>query len=300
MMNVKDILLDLGYSNIVEGPRDYRMRPIYRESDNNTVLSVKKDTGRFIDFSKGISGSIEDLIKLSLNLKNVEDVKKWVSQRNISIDKKEVERPTINTQKTFDREMLLKLKKDHSYWINRGIPEDVVSQFEGGVALSGKMAGRYVFPIFNKYDQIVGFSGRDILGRSEVPKWKHIGNKSFWCFPAKLTLKAIKSKKEVFIVESIGDALALYNAGIDNFIVSFGLEISTAIINFLLKVDVSKIRICFNDDSENNSAGNEASEKAYNKLTKFFDRNQVVINLPSKNDFGEMTTEEITEWKRKI
>jgi len=299
-MNVKDILLDLGYSNIVEGPRDYRMRPIYRESDNNTVLSVKKDTGRFIDFSKGISGSIEDLIKLSLNLKNVEDVKKWVSQRNISIDKKEVERPTINTQKTFDREMLLKLKKDHSYWINRGIPEDVVSQFEGGVASSGKMAGRYVFPIFNKYDQIVGFSGRDILGRSEVPKWKHIGNKSFWCFPAKLTLKAIKSKKEVFIVESIGDALALYNAGIDNFIVSFGLEISTAIINFLLKVDVSKIRICFNDDSENNSAGNEASEKAYNKLTKFFDRNQVVINLPSKNDFGEMTTEEITEWKRKI
>jgi len=300
MMNVKDILLDLGYSNIVEGPRDYRMRPIYRESDNNTVLSVKKDTGRFIDFSKGISGSIEDLIKLSLNLKNVEDVKKWVSQRNISIDKKEVERPTINTQKTFDREMLLKLKKDHSYWINRGIPEDVVSQFEGGVASSGKMAGRYVFPIFNKYDQIVGFSGRDILGRSEVPKWKHIGNKSFWCFPAKLTLKAIKSKKEVFIVESIGDALALYNAGIDNFIVSFGLEISTAIINFLLKVDVSKIRICFNDDSENNSAGNEASEKAYNKLTKIFDRNQVVINLPSKNDFGEMTTEEITEWKRKI
>jgi len=300
MMNVKDILLDLGYSNIVEGPRDYRMRPIYRESDNNTVLSVKKDTGRFIDFSKGISGSIEDLIKLSLNLKNVEDVKKWVSQRNISIDKKEVERPTINTQKTFDREMLLKLKKDHSYWINRGIPEDVVSQFEGGIASSGKMAGRYVFPIFNKYDQIVGFSGRDILGRSEVPKWKHIGNKSFWCFPAKLTLKAIKSKKEVFIVESIGDALALYNAGIDNFIVSFGLEISTAIINFLLKVDVSKIRICFNDDSENNSAGNEASEKAYNKLTKFFDRNQVVINLPSKNDFGEMTTEEITEWKRKI
>lgn len=300
MMNVKDILLDLGYSNIVEGPRDYRMRPIYRESDNNTVLSVKKDTGRFIDFSKGISGSIEDLIKLSLNLKNVEDVKKWVSQRNISIDKKEVERPTINTQKTFDREMLLKLKKDHSYWINRGIPEDVVSQFEGGVASSGKMAGRYVFPIFNKYDQIVGFSGRDILGRSEVPKWKHIGNKSFWCFPAKLTLKAIKSKKEVFIVESIGDALALYNAGIDNFIVSFGLEISTAIINFLLKVDVSKIRICFNDDSENNSAGNEASEKGYNKLTKFFDRNQVVINLPSKNDFGEMTTEEIIEWKRKI
>lgn len=299
-MNVKEILIDLGYSNISEGPKEYRMRPIYRDSDNNTVLSVKKESGRFIDFSKGITGSIEDLIKLSLNLKNVEEVKTWISNKNISLERREEAKPKLVTQKVYEKDMLLKLKKDHSYWINRGIPEDVVSQFEGGVASSGKMAGRYVFPIFNKYDQIVGFSGRDILGRSEVPKWKHIGNKSFWCFPAKLTLKAIKSKKEVFIVESIGDALALYNAGIDNFIVSFGLEISTAIINFLLKVDVSKIRICFNDDSENNSAGNEASEKAYNKLTKFFDRNQVVINLPSKNDFGEMTTEEITEWKRKI
>lgn len=300
MMNIKDILLDLGYSNIIEGPKDYRMRPIYRDSDNNTVLSVKKDTGRFIDFSKGISGSIEDLIKLSLNLKNVEDVKKWVSQRNINLDKKEVERPVINAQKIFDREMLFKLKKDHSYWANRGIPEDIVAQFEGGIASSGKMAGRYVFPIFNKFDQIVGFSGRDILERSEVPKWKHIGNKSSWCFPAKLTLKSIKDKKEVFIVESIGDALALYNAQIDNFIVSFGLEISTAIINFLLKVDVNKIRICFNDDSDKNFAGNEASEKAYNKLIKFFDRNQIAINLPSKNDFGEMTTEEIIQWKKKI
>ena len=213
---------------------------------------------------------------------------------------KEEEKPKLVTQKVYEKDMLFKLKKDHSYWINRGVPEETLVEFEGGIAASGKMAGRYVFPIFNSSDQIVGFSGRDILNRKEAPKWKHIGSKSTWVFPAKKNSKIIKELKEVFIVESIGDALSLYSADIKNIIVSFGLDISTSIINFLLKLDVTMIRICFNNDSENKFAGNNAAEKGYEKLTKFFDRNQVVINLPSKKDFGEMSAEEITQWRKKI
>lgn len=299
-MNIKDILIDLGYSNIIESAKDYRMRPIYRESDNNTVLCVKKDSGRFIDFSRGITGSLEDLIKISLNLKTIDEARNWVSSKNISIERKEEDKPKIVAQKIYEKEMLLKLKKDHSYWINRGVPEDVIKEFEGGIANSGKMNGRYVFPIFNSHDQIVGFSGRDILNREKHPKWKHVGNKSTWCFPAKKNLKEVKDSKEVFIVESIGDALSLYSAGVKNVIVSFGLEISVAIINFLLKLDIRKIRICFNNDSEKNYAGNNASEKAYDKLNKFFDANQIFINLPPKKDFGEMTVEEINLWRKKI
>jgi threonine synthase len=64
------MLLSLGYSNISEDSLNYRMRPIYRESDNNTVLSVRKDTGYFIDFSKQISGSFQDLVQISLKLKS--------------------------------------------------------------------------------------------------------------------------------------------------------------------------------------------------------------------------------------
>lgn len=299
-MNVKDILVDLGYSNIIEGVKDYRMRPIYRDSDNNTVLSVKKDSGRFIDFSKGISGSIEDLIQLSLNLKDVEEVKKWISQKNFSIETREEVKPKLKENKIYDKEMLLKLKKDHSYWINRNISEEIIAEFDGGVADTGKMAGRYVFPIFNNQNQIVGFSGRDILNRTEVPKWKHIGNKSSWCFPAKKTIKEIKQSKSVIIVESIGDCLSLYQAEIKNVLVSFGLEISNSIINLMLKVDVNNIHICFNNDSEKNNAGNLAAEKAFDKIAKFFDYKQIHINLPDKKDFGEMNTEEILEWKKKI
>ena len=42
-MDFKNILLDLGYSNIKDNGRELRMRPLYRDSNNDTVLSVRKD-----------------------------------------------------------------------------------------------------------------------------------------------------------------------------------------------------------------------------------------------------------------
>ena len=94
--------------------------------------------------------------------------------------------------------------------------------------------------------------------------------------------------------------LSLWEAGVKNVIVTFGLDLSSNVINFLLKIDVDKINISFNNDSENNSAGNLAAQSAYSKLINFFDSNQISIKLPSKKDFGEMTKEEILQWKNKI
>ena len=78
-VNGRIILLDLGYSNITEDGLNYRMKPIYRESGNNTVLSVRKDSGHFIDFSRSISGPFSQLVKLSLNLTTVDEAKQWVN-----------------------------------------------------------------------------------------------------------------------------------------------------------------------------------------------------------------------------
>jgi DNA primase len=94
--------------------------------------------------------------------------------------------------------------------------------------------------------------------------------------------------------------LSLWDAGIKNTIVTFGLEISVPILNILLKVDPNKIYISFNNDQHKNSAGNIAGEKAYNKLLRYFDKKQLEIKLPSKKDFGEMNTEEILQWQKKI
>ena len=52
--NIKEVLFELGYTNIIENHKEYRTRPIYRDSDNNTVLSINKINGRFVDFARNV------------------------------------------------------------------------------------------------------------------------------------------------------------------------------------------------------------------------------------------------------
>lgn len=302
-MTYKDILIDLGYSNIIESAKDLRVCPIYRDSDNSTVLKISKDTGHFIDFARNISGSFEELVRLSLNLKNIDEAKQWVMAKDgYSSLTKEIRKPQIKMPKIFSKEALSKLVPDHSYWMNRGVSEETIRSFSGGIVREGKMKDRYVFPIYNHKQDLVGVSGRDVLVDKSFgrPKWKHIGDKSEWKYPLFFNYQIIKQKNQIILVESIGDMLALWDCGIKNTIVTFGLEVSVAIVNLLLRYDIDKIYISFNNDAENNSAGNEASKKAQNKLLKYFDREQVQIRIPNAKDFGEMSKEEIGEWKKNL
>jgi hypothetical protein len=68
MTEVRDILLKIGYSDLRDFGKQWRMAPLYRSSDNNTSLAVNKLTGQWYDFSARMGGSIQKLIQLTLNL----------------------------------------------------------------------------------------------------------------------------------------------------------------------------------------------------------------------------------------
>ena len=293
MSSIRDILVDLGYENICDHGKEYRKRPIYRESSNNTSLQVNKKNGYFTDYSANIKGSLTDLIKITLKV-DFHKAKKWISQKNINLEKPETEqRPEIRQSRSFDIENLKEIKPIHDYWVNRGISRETLEIFKGGIVSEGKMKGRYVFPIFDSSKQIIGFTGRDIAGESKI-KWKHLGNKSHWKYPLQINYRIISEMSKVILVESIGDMLALWQAGIKNTIVTFGLEISLEILNQLLRMDTDMITISFNNDENNNDRGNIAAYKGRKKLYKYFDPEQVEIKLPvGYNDFGEMPTEAI-------
>ena len=157
------------------------------------------------------------------------------------------------------------------------------------------MKDRYIFPIFNCKNDLVGVSGRDVSDSPSPkrPKWKHIGDKGQWRYPMQLNNKLLRSSREVIVVESIGDMLSLWEAGVRNVAVSFGLQISVALINYFLRIDARKIYLGFNNDDDKNSAGNKAAEKNRGRLLRYFDPEQIIISLPTKGDFGEMTREEI-------
>ena len=289
---VRQILTDIGYT-LADHGREFRTRPLYRDSGNDNVLRIWKNSGQWVDFKENISGSIEDLVRLTLKLKNIDEAKKWISEKGIDTSRSEENQQKVTTSQTtiFDKSLLIKLSRDHSYWENRGISSQTLLPFQCGVASTGKMFNRYVFPIFNCKDEIVGFAGRDIskMSLEGRPKWKLIGDKKEWAFPLKVNSKDIKNSKFIILVESIGDMLALRENGINNSIVSFGLNLSPKIIYSLIGYNPKKIIIAFNDDSFDNAAGNIAAESAKQRLLNYFDSNQIEIKLPfGAKDFGEM------------
>jgi hypothetical protein len=288
----KEILQKLGYEQIAESSKELRMRPVYRDSDNNTVLVVYKDNGHWIDFARGASGSFEELIKLSLNLSSIEDAKLWLQKKDIVINKSNEPRAKITTPKIFDKEILLKLQKDYSYWEKRGISKNTLEKFGGGVAQKGKMAGRYVFPVYNSKDELVGFSGRDVYNNSDRCRWKHLGVVSQWVFPAFLNSQQIKENKSVILLESIGDLLSLFECGITNCLVIFGLNLSNNLLGFLIKNDCQKIIISLNNDANKEyNIGDISSQAIYNKLRNFFDEAQLFIRLPKlAKDWNDVLT----------
>lgn len=290
--NIRSILYEIGYTKLIDNGKEFRTKPIYRESDNYTSLSIKKDSGRFVDFGANISGSFEELIKISLNLKTIDDAKVALELKNFSTEVIK-QKPKIQMETNLDKNCLNLIISKHDYWINRGVSEETISTFKGGIMLDGKMKNRYVFPIFDHKGELIGISGRSIQENPKI-KWKHIGKKDYWKYPLYFNHQIIKDKNECILVESIGDMLALWEAGIKNAMVLFGLELSHSCLNVLIRFSTKKIIIATNNDQ--NHAGNKASNKIEGKLLKFFDKKNVKVYLPTKNDFGSMTTEEIKEW----
>lgn len=292
-MNVYDILTEIGYCNLRDFGKEWRTCPLYRASDNHTSLSIKKDTGEWYDFSERSGGSLPQLIQKTLNLTSQQEALAIIGNRQTS---KLTNKYELTDVQKFDKQLLIKLVKDNSYWNSRKISDRTLKIFQGGITFNGRMAYRYVFPIFDIKNELVGFSGRSLNDNPDFPKWKHIGNKSHWLYPFIWNKEFIEAKS-IILLESIGDMLTLWEHGIKNTLVTFGIDISSKIIELLLKLDIPKIFISFNNDANNHLVGNKAATEGKQKLIRFFDEKQITIAIPNEKDFGEMTGEQISIWK---
>lgn len=298
-MDVLDILQRIGYTDLRDHGKEWRAKPLYRASGNNTSLAVNKNTGDWYDFSSRQGGGLASLVKLSLGMATIADAEHYMGDTALIGAAPKRNRYELTEIKKFDKTLLFKLQQDHEYWLKRNISLETIKIFQGGVSFNGKMAYRYVFPIFDDKDELIGFSGRSLTNNPDYPKWKHIGAKSNWCYPLKWNTEIIQRTKEVILLESIGDMLALWDNGIKNTIVTFGVDISSKIIQFLIKMDVERIILGFNNDSENEFVGNIACEDGKEQLLSFFDERQIEIGIPESKDFGIMSSEQIALWKQK-
>jgi len=292
-LNIKDILNEIGYTNLVNCGDYYRTKPLYRNSKNITSLSIHKTTGYWKDFGSEQSGNLEQLVKLT----NGQDV--YFGK----FKKESVERLEEKHLSPSDKMIWKYLNNDYSYWKKRGAKEEHLRKLKSGVfPYDGKFRKRYVFPIYNYYGFIVGYSGRSLhknqtMEKYNIPKWKHLGNVSEWDYPYYFIKKRLIDAESIILVESIGDMLALFSCEIYNVLVCFGLNVQSGVLKILLSRKLKNITIAFNNDDRCN--GLIGAAKAKNNLHNYFDQKTVNICLPTeKNDFGDMTKSEIKKWHK--
>jgi hypothetical protein len=287
-MDLVEVLNRIGYTELRDAGTHFRARPLYRDSNNNTSLSIDKRTGQFVDFGGRISGGLDKLVQITLSLPTMEKAKDFLGGDLPDLVVKD--NVSLSHIKKFDKGMLVKLVRDHEYWMNRGISPSVIESFKGGLAVNGRMKGRYVFPIFDEREELIGFSGRMTQDNPNYPKWKILGAKKNFLYPS--FTKDIIQSRQVILTESIGDAISLVEIGIKNVLVMFGVTISSGILCFLLKSSVEKIFIFLNNDAGNNDVGNEASIELKNTLHSHFDEQQVKIVTPPLKDINIMLLED--------
>lgn len=300
MSDIKEILESIGYTPSLCG-KSYRCIPLYRQSDS-PVLFVDKNTGLWYDFKEARGGELKELVRITTG-KSYGEVDSILKNKNFSGDiPKEAHEEELGV-KHFPKEWLAKLEKDHTYWTNRGVNHSTISTFEGGIARDGRMYYRYVFPIFGDRDNVIGFDGRDILNSNKRVKWKILGPKKTFCYPYNHFNKEIlHDERKVILVESIGDMLRLWDNGIKNTLVIFGVYPSPKVLSTLIKIDPTEIIIATNNDKvKNGDAGNKAARRIKGTLHDFFDPDKVRVHLPEEaNDFGDMTDQQITSWHEKL
>lgn len=290
-MNIEEVFQELGYKLVNHG-NYYSTSALYRNGSSPTSLTIYPKNNLIIDWVTGQKFSLGTIVKASLNFNDLNQAEKWLEDRKVSINIEKPE-PTLNNPKTFPIEWLQNLNIDHSYWINRGIDQETIKKFLGGIwTKDGAFKGYYVFPIFDSQDNLVGIAGRNLYNNLK-PKWKLKGEKKLWKYPLFLNHEFIKKDKQVILVESIGNSLALTNAGCNNTMVLFGVDLSFEIINYFLKFDICNIIVATDNDGK---AGNEAAQKIYKKLGKYFDRHLIKIAHPYKKDFCDQSKEENVRW----
>jgi hypothetical protein len=299
---IESSLIELGYQ-LKDFGNHWRANAVYRNGDNPLSLMIYKDTGVWRDFVENKAPMpFRKLVELTLNTNDPNTIKKYT---DISFGSNEVyvKKERLEMEKIYPDDCLKKLFPNYDFYNKKSISETTQKMYKCGLASAGKMYRRVVFPIYNLNNQIYGFSGRRVDNNEESPKWKHIGLKNNWIYPAMIP-DFPEIMDEVILVESIGDSMALTENGFTNNLVTFGLDCSSGLMNFLISKNLRTIYISTNNDSDSEkNRGLIAAIKILIKLSSFFDLDVLKIKPPLMNDFGEMQLSDnsllFCEWNKR-
>lgn len=296
-MNYGEVLKNIGY-NLTDRGSYWSTNALFRGGDNRTAIRIYKDSGVWCDFVEGNrSLPFEVLLKKTTGKTDVSDILNSIHQI-IRTEKRLLKQETI-----FPESSLKKLLPDYDYFESRGINKLTQKAYKCGLATGGKLYQRIVFPIYRADKKIHGFSGRKVLQDNERPPWLHYGHSTDWFYPyysVEGVIEKIKEEKRVFLVESIGDSMAMFQNEVENNLVCFSNKIGPKMISRLANLGVD-IVFAFNDDSKKEGKAKDQGKRgaliSILKLIDIVDLNRIWFVTPNKNDFGDMNSDDFKKWK---
>lgn len=220
------------------------------------------------------------------------NAKEWLAGADFEDGKHEEEvKEKVKMEKFLVEQDYEKLVKSYYFFLKRGISAEVLDQFGAGLAQGGPMNGRVIFKIRDKKGKLIGVTGRDVLNRAEknenFAKWKIKGPKSEFIYPF-FEPDVFRRTGQIILCESVGDAISLWNDGIKQVLVTFGVSISAKLISHILAQNPDQIFVSLNNDSDKDeNRGQIGAEKVIKKLLPFFSRDKIINAPPFQGDFGD-------------
>ena len=288
------ILRDIGYKLNDRG-NYWQTAALFRDGDNNTAISIYKDTGVWIDFvESGKHLPFEALLQKTLKVNDVSGYLTGLSRVS------HVTRELLKEERTFPESSLRKLLPDYDYFCSRKISRTTQEFYKCGLATQGKMYQRITFPIYRLDGKIHGFIGRQVVYNEKYPKWSNFGKTAEWFYPffsVEGVREQIQAEQRVFLIESIGDSMALCQNDIKNNLVCFTNKVSSKMLSKLSGLGVDIVLSLGNDEGQNR--GFDGALTILLKLMDIVDLNKIWFCPPTAGDFGDMEERgEISEWKK--
>jgi DNA primase len=179
----------------------------------------------------------------------------------------------LYTSEVFNEEVLKKFYlKTHTYFINRGYKPETLKYFEMGFGVKGTDKDRCIFPVRNITGGLVGWSGRAVK-KNMKPKWLHQPDDRFYTslnlFNIDKALPYIIKTGKVYVVESIGNCMRMYEAGFKNTVALLGSKMSNVQAEMLLEY-ADEIYLLLDPDEAGYDGTQIAIDRLYGKGSKIF------------------------------
>lgn len=303
LFDIPNLLDRLNYPITTRG-KNCLCPTIYRGGNNPNGLFVN-ESGFCKDLVQDTVFSLTEFVKIVLGVSQKQAQEFIGSNQSSNFVEKEVK---LESNEIFNISHIEGMTASYKFYLERGISKETLQDFRAGLIHSGKLYLRFTFPIFDKDGETVsGATGRCVrhskeeereLGKDRPrPKWKILGKKSKFEYPLFISSEYIQKTRQIVIVESVGDAISLWNSGIKNIFVLFGMSISQSQIIAIMAENPKEIILALNNDfAGDKNRGKIGAAKLRAKLSKFYKATVIKDGFPTKNDFGDQSVEENKQW----